>query len=248
MRTTQQLRELWGPPCAAKLTIVPLHSGNRISVAAASAEAWRALDQVMRSAGYDLRAGDTGAYNCRPITGGTAYSLHAFGIAADFNWNTNPYRKDGTVITDMPAAMVASIKAIRTTGGVPVFRWGGDFGKAKDPMHFEVVASPAELAAGIDWATVTGGAAGVPVAGTPSDPGRRPVLAPGDRGPAVVELQRRLSTAGCDPGPADGVFGERTEAAVRAFQAARGLTVDAVVGPRTWTALLSTQPATPVAR
>jgi hypothetical protein len=213
-------------------------------VAAATAEAWRALDQVMATARYDLRAQDTGAYNCRPITGGTAYSLHAFGIAADFNWSSNPYRKDGRLVTDMPAAMVASIKAIRTSGGVAVFRWGGDFRNAKDPMHFEVVASPTELAAGIDWSTVAGAPGGVPgpVADAPRDSASRPVLSPGDRGPAVVELQRRLSTAGCDPGPADGRFGPRTEAAVRAFQAARGLAVDATVGPLTWTALLSVEP------
>src|SRR5690606_7229201 len=36
----------------------------------------------------------------------------------------------------------------------------------------------------------------------------------------------------------DGVFGKGTEKAVRAFQKKRGLTVDGIVGPRTWVAAL----------
>lgn len=36
----------------------------------------------------------------------------------------------------------------------------------------------------------------------------------------------------------DGIFGARTELAVRAFQKAKGLAVDGIVGPKTWNALL----------
>jgi peptidoglycan hydrolase-like protein with peptidoglycan-binding domain len=35
------------------------------------------------------------------------------------------------------------------------------------------------------------------------------------------------------------VFGQRTLAAVKQFQKAKGLRVDGIVGPRTWEALLS---------
>ena len=56
--------------------------------------------------------------------------------------------------------------------------------------------------------------------------------------PAVVtELQQALTSAGYDPGAADGVYGSGTEAAVVAFQEDNGLTADGVVGPDTATAL-----------
>jgi murein L,D-transpeptidase YcbB/YkuD len=55
----------------------------------------------------------------------------------------------------------------------------------------------------------------------------------------VRELQQALTAAGYDPGPADGTYGEQTEAAVVAFQEANGLAVDGRVGPETAAALNS---------
>jgi len=54
---------------------------------------------------------------------------------------------------------------------------------------------------------------------------------------AVTELQQALTSAGYDPGAADGVYGSGTEAAVVAFQEDNDLTADGVVGPDTATAL-----------
>lgn len=71
----------------------------------------------------------------------------------------------------------------------------------------------------------------------------QPLLRAGSRGPAVSDLQSRLKAAGFDPGPIDGDFGPRTQAAVRAFQSSRGLAVDGVVGPQTWGALRGAGPA-----
>jgi N-acetylmuramoyl-L-alanine amidase len=46
-------------------------------------------------------------------------------------------------------------------------------------------------------------------------------------------VQARLNNLGYDCGPADGVDGERTQAAVKAFQGDQGLKVDGIAGPQT---------------
>jgi len=53
----------------------------------------------------------------------------------------------------------------------------------------------------------------------------------------VFAIQTALKTQGFDPGTLDGIWGRRTVAAVKAFQKARGLTADGVVGPHTSRAL-----------
>lgn len=65
-------------------------------------------------------------------------------------------------------------------------------------------------------------------------------LRPGARGPEVRALQDQLRAAGFDPGRTDGVFGPRTERAVRDFQQSRGLQVDGIAGRRTFAALSGT--------
>jgi peptidoglycan hydrolase-like protein with peptidoglycan-binding domain len=61
-----------------------------------------------------------------------------------------------------------------------------------------------------------------------------PVLKKGSTDPAVRDLQEALKTLGYDPGPIDGNFGTTTERAVKAFQQAKGITVDGIVGKITW--------------
>lgn len=62
----------------------------------------------------------------------------------------------------------------------------------------------------------------------------KPVVKKGSRGAAVRRVQSRLTAAGFDTGGVDGVFGDRTESAVKAFQSQQGLAADGIVGPTTW--------------
>lgn len=154
--STSQMRAEYAPHC--KEQSIP-----------GAQQAWDALAEWVRFYAYVLRAADTGSRNCRPITGGTDWSLHAYfiactillwnlnkriagGLAVDLNWQTNPYGP--RLVTDMPRPMVDSICAIRTNNGKQVFRWGGYYTGNKDAMHYELVCTRADLATGINPATL----------------------------------------------------------------------------------------------
>lgn len=153
--STSQLRHIWAPACTGK--------GNVFL------QAYQALDQCLFIHNYAPKSGQTGAYNCRKITGGAGYSLHAYGpgsiftwwnglrtamsLAVDINWLTNPYGPH--LITDMPRAMIDDILAIRTNSGARVWGWGGYYRNNKDAMHFEIVCSPADLNSGIRGSSVS---------------------------------------------------------------------------------------------
>ena len=59
----------------------------------------------------------------------------------------------------------------------------------------------------------------------------------GSSGATVTEIQRRLKAWGYYDGAVDGIYGSRTEAAVRYFQRKNGLSVDGQVGDQTLAAL-----------
>jgi murein L,D-transpeptidase YcbB/YkuD len=63
-------------------------------------------------------------------------------------------------------------------------------------------------------------------------------LKPGDTGPQVRVLQHALNALGYSVGTPDGVYGPKTEAAVKEFQQAAGLTADGVFGPQTMNAMI----------
>ena len=64
-----------------------------------------------------------------------------------------------------------------------------------------------------------------------------PLIKKGSQGEAVEKLQQTLNGKGYKL-TEDGDFGNKTEAAVKAFQKANGLEVDGEVGPMTWGVLL----------
>ena len=111
--------------------------------------------------------------------------------------------------------------------------------------HCEVSAKscpvfPYRAVLGLDG---TGGMTGSPT-DSPDFSGESPVATDDEpatlevtaRGAAVRRLQRLLGEAGYSL-KEDGLFGQATLAAVRAFQEANGLEADGIVGPLSWTAL-----------
>ena len=59
----------------------------------------------------------------------------------------------------------------------------------------------------------------------------------GSRGETVKQIQQRLKNWGYYKGEVDGIFGPKTEEAVKLFQKKNKLTVDGIVGPKTLEAL-----------
>ncbi len=89
---------------------------------------------------------NTTVFVCRPATGGTNWSQHAYGLAIDVNPFQNPYWKGDLVLPEL-----AGYYTDRTTGAVGIisdedavtvaFRsigwaWGGNWSSLKDWMHF----------------------------------------------------------------------------------------------------------------
>lgn len=58
------------------------------------------------------------------------------------------------------------------------------------------------------------------------------------KGDDVRSVQHALESKGYDTGSVDGVYGQKSENAVIAFQQAAGLEADGIVGPQTWAALM----------
>jgi len=75
-----------------------------------------------------------------------------------------------------------------------------------------------------------------------------PVLKQGSKGSEVRDLQEALKALRQDPGPIDGIFGARTASAVKAFQQAREIPVDGIVGRVTWINIDEADQSEPVLR
>ena len=142
MASTSEMRAAWAPACdsGGMETISFGDAGARVTVDRLTVPIWRAVEAIFAKYRYTIRRSDTGAYNCRQITGGSGYSLHAYGIAVDVNWQSNPYGPN--LVTNMPAGAIREIEALNVNGQ-PVVRWGGRYSGNKDAMHFEVIVPPA---------------------------------------------------------------------------------------------------------
>lgn len=161
--------------------------------------------------------GTAGMLCARLVRGSkSSISNHSWGMAVDLNLN-GQLDAPGNGKTQRGLARIA-----------PIFNrhgwyWGAAFPR-EDAMHFEISDQKVRK-------LHSEGAFG----GAPSEL-PDPALSLGDRGRQVKLLQEKLNANGADL-VADGEFGRATLAAVMAFQAAKGLTVDGIVGKKTRRAL-----------
>lgn len=214
---TSKLREWWAP-YRCKMGgewADPLFFGQPIGgVPAVAVEAFRALEDALRRSGYQPES--RWAYNCRPIAGTTAWSLHAYGIAIDIDPAANPFSTGDPFAGRLKPHHVEAVEALRSKGGRQLWAWGGRWTGRKDRMHFQLNVPPDDCAP-LDL---------------PDTEEEVVLTASPTKRNAVVLLQSRLNAwaqywtrGGIPPLVTDGVFGAKTEEYVRHFQHAMGLPV-----------------------
>ena len=179
--------------------------------------------------------GSTRCYDCRGFTRWVfkqAAGITISGAGCTSQWNTNSNWEEKGEIRDMPADVVCCVfmqdksdKRVMSHTGIHI--GGGRIihcsGTVKEGKTTDKGWTHYAVPKGLDGKA----------------PETRPVLRNGSRGPYVTYVQTKLIQLGYDCGPkgADGIFGDKTSAAVKQFQKDNGLTADGVVGPATYAAL-----------
>ena len=213
--------------------LAPVNGGGRLRKDAA--RAYNALDRYLRTKGLGSlsNAGDGATY--RPVghpgdysRGGPFTQWYAW---ERYQHGGNLAARVGTSNHGLGLACDFSPSAIDL-----VARYGPAFGWKKieafnEAWHYCYV--PGNYTAVDRWAQVLQGQ----------------TITPGDTGPGVVAMKQRLKAWGAWPRlwRIDQRYAGRTGAAVKAFQHARGLKADGIVGAGTWKAL-NASPPRPVKR
>jgi hypothetical protein len=137
--------------------------------------------------------------------------------------------------TAAPAPSVPSLSAVPTTAAEPSSPAAPTSSAEPAPSSPAAPTSSAEPTPSSPAAPTS---SAEPTPSSPSPTATAPdKLRTGDKGQAVLALQRRLNDLGYWNGKADGTFGPLTQQAVFALQKAAGLSRDGVVGPKTQKAL-----------
>jgi hypothetical protein len=227
----------WGAPCTGARTTITLTNGVRLTVRSEIAELTRLIMNANIRQGYSYRQADTGAYNCRYISGTTVWSNHAWGLAIDENWQSNPFTYP--LKTDRPAWEQQRWQRYG-------FALGINYTGKKDAMHNEFMGTPAQAAQALALAQreIGGGAPVPPPPPPPTDPAASlPTLSYGQTSEAVRHLQQFMVShfPSYNKYTPTAFYGDLTKAGVAEFQRRVGITGSdadgSIVGPRTNAAL-----------
>ena len=216
MASTSKVRRWWAERRCVKGVPITLMGRTPVYVQPETIDIWRAFETALYDHGYrDVRV--VGSYRRCPrgIAGRTCQengswcSLHNYCLAVDLDPRSygNPHFRrrygNGWDFNDckLTEQQVRAVEAIRTTSGAQAIRWlGWSIG---DTMHFQINVPPTDTTVG--------------------DQGGDMMLSRGMKGEAVRAMQEMLLRWKPDSLPrwgADGSFGEETEVAVKALQAA----------------------------
>lgn len=157
-------------------------------------------------------------------TDGTNCSLHNYGVAFDIDpfkfGNPHFYKKygNGWDFSDckITEEQVRAVEAIKNTYGEQMFRWLGWL--IGDTMHFELQVPPNRCK--VDWSTVPGDFTGED---------EEMSLKKGSKGNAVGYYQEALNGWKDGTVTVDKIYGDKTVAGVKAYQAAAELDQTGVI-------------------
>ncbi|MEM9654321.1 MAG: M15 family metallopeptidase [Actinomycetota bacterium] len=142
-----------GRPHTGELIVNRAVAEDIISVFATLFESRFPIEEMRLVTPADLDAPPTGDGNntasfvCRPVTGGTVFSQHAYGLAVDINPFHNPYRRNDLVLPELATSYLDRTAApgVITDGDVVVaaferigWFWGGRWVSLKDYQHFSL--------------------------------------------------------------------------------------------------------------
>lgn len=226
---------------------------------------YKAADQaleVLTLSFPDLRAG---RWNCRPISGSSTWSQHAWGAALDIHHVDYGYSASAVHqawLDKVNGFLVANLDrlSIRTRlwrvkdhyDHIHIDFWPRGYGRPPCDGGSHRTQYSTSLVVNGDPGPENGPWTGDPT-DPPTDPPDRPPtegylvevhrsnIRKGDRGDLVAICQSLLARHGFPPDNTfnanhepDGIGGPGFDDAVRAFQASAGLSVDGIVGPKSW--------------
>lgn len=167
-------RSTWSPACPVALEDLRYltltywglderpHTGELLVAAAVAEDLGRVfarlyetrfpIEQMLVVTQAELDAAPTGdgnnttAFVCRPTTGGTSWSQHAYGLAVDVNPFHNPYELGDLVLPELASAytdrawqrpgMIVAGDAVTDAFAAIGWGWGGAWSSSTDTMHF----------------------------------------------------------------------------------------------------------------